>query len=381
LKLFLVTNNFPPVIDGVGDYSFELFKHLTKNGNDVKVITSNKQSISELFASRNNVLPIVSKWGFSAYLRIAKLIKEEKIEWLCLQYVPYAFSKKGIPFHLIWLLILCRLNGCKTLVCFHEVAVRTRGYGVKSSFTGSLQRLIAYGLCFFSNKRITSNLLYASYLKPFALTVTPVPANLYIETDARQAEKSLDKKIFTITSFANRCDKYLLQAISDLKMKTNFPFRVVLAGHCSPTKMGQIQLMGIDFGVKDFVEITGEVSKETMAQLLADTDIYVQTEFVSKRGEGGISGKSGAVAAAMCAGAAIITTKGDMTDAPIFADRQNVLFVAYQDAANMSEALEELGNNDSLRNQLKKNARQTYENNMSWQYTAIIYQQALNKAS
>jgi glycosyltransferase involved in cell wall biosynthesis len=377
----LVTNNFPPVIDGVGDYSFELFMQLVKNGNDVKVVTSNKQNIKDFFASNNNVLPIVSKWGLGSYLKIAKLIKEEKIAWLCLQYVPYAFSKKGIPFHLICLLILCRLNGCKVLVCFHEVAVRTKGYGVKSAFTGSLQRLIAFGLCSLSNKRITSTSLYASYLKPFHAIVLPVPANLYKESDAKKPEQSLGKQIFTITSFANRCDKYLLQSIGSLRKEIRFPFKLILAGYCNKQRGPQIQSMLSEYQLQDIVEMTGEVSKETLAGLLADTDIYIQTEFVSARGEGGISGKSGAVAAAMCAGAAIVTTKGDMTDTPLFKDRYNVLFVTYQDAANMSKALEELGNNDSLRNELKKNARQTYENSMSWQQTAIIYQQALNKAS
>lgn len=382
MKLFLVTNNFPPVVDGVGDYSFELFNHLRKNGNDVFVVTSNRQEIVSHFSmTKDKVLPIVPKWGLSSYLKIIKLVKQEKAAWLCLQYVPNAFSKKGTPFHLIWLLLLCRVNGCKVIVCFHEVAVRTKGYGFKSTVLGCLQRLVAYGLCIFSNKRITSTFLYASYLKPFGAIVSPVPANLYKASDAEEPKESPDKKVFAITSFANRCDKFLLNAISSLQKETRFPFKMIVAGHCNESRKEQIMSLAAEHQLQDIIEITGAVSKETMAQLLADTDIYIQTEFVSNNGEGGISGKSGAIAAAMCARAAIVTTKGDMTDNPVFNERYNVLFVEYQNSESLYKALHELGSNDNLRNQLKANARETYLKQMSWQHTATIYQQAFNKAS
>jgi len=117
--------------DGVADYTLILAKQLARPGHKPICISLNDSFI----CSSLNISPNVSvsdgillvrfssncPW-LQKYNHIKKILNDNEISILSLQYVPYAFSKKGIPFRLlVWLPLLG--TSLKWHIMFHELWV------------------------------------------------------------------------------------------------------------------------------------------------------------------------------------------------------------------------------------------------------------------
>jgi len=96
-NILIICGSAEPGKDGVGDYSLKLSKWLNENGCTAAVFAISDKYISQDFES-----PVLTRIpaGLSLKVRRKKLqvkIGEFKPDVLFLQYVPYAFHKKGMP--------------------------------------------------------------------------------------------------------------------------------------------------------------------------------------------------------------------------------------------------------------------------------------------
>ena len=149
MRILFITNNFPLLVDGVGDYTYNLAKEFIKYGHKVTVVCRNDIRI-ETNASNMNVYPIVQKWNKYATKLIIDVIKEQKIEIVSLQYVPHGFHPKGLPSALIKIVKTIKQQQVKLFTFCHEVAVQPE--------KGNIQRtLLSYVM-----KHITKQILKQS---------------------------------------------------------------------------------------------------------------------------------------------------------------------------------------------------------------------------
>jgi hypothetical protein len=100
MKLLFIADNFPPVVDGVGDYTYHLGQQLTRNGHRVYVICSRKREIVQFAGTQTElrVHPVIDAWNGQAAGTITDLVNEIEPDWIIPQYVPYSYNYYGVPF-------------------------------------------------------------------------------------------------------------------------------------------------------------------------------------------------------------------------------------------------------------------------------------------
>lgn len=368
MKTLLISNNFPPIIDGVGDYTFHLFNHLNKKEITTKVVCNNKEEIRR-FVKQNQleeqVFPIIQQWNLFSGFKIVNLAKKQQVNTILLEYVPFSFSKLGIPYFWFFVFIWARLNGLKTSIFFHEVGVRIWGYGINYFIRGVFQIILAWLLCTVTNFCFSNSMMGAKQLKPFKTNVIPVPSNFLKEKEV--ANKGLKENHQIVLSFLNRCDLVLLKSI-DCLVRTKFPsLKLLLIGKSSAKHKTKIENEIEHLQLQNQVKIIEETSSYRIVEAFEIANIYVQIETISRIHEGGISTKSGAIMAALSMGSKIITTKGDMTDTNFFKDRENVHFVNYMSLEDLTNALETILVNPNYANQLSVSSILTYNQKASWE--------------
>jgi glycosyltransferase involved in cell wall biosynthesis len=366
-KILLVTNNFPPVIDGVGDYTFNLMNEL-KNHETVFVICHDLKCIKDLNkknGTNNFVYPIIKKWNFFAFSKIISFLKHNSIKNIIIQYVPYSYSKLGLPIYMIFFPLLFRFNGIKCSFFFHEVSVRIIGYGFKNFILGVLQRTIAYLICLFSNIVFTNSIFGGKLLYPFKSVYIPIPSNIIL--DKTNNNLCLDLNNILIISFLNRCNFELLEVISMLSKTEYDGIKLYCIGHSSDLHKKNIQNKINSLLLNNNVSIILDSDSVVLADYISKATIYIQLENVYRTNDGGVCTKSGTIMAAMSAGVPIVSTKGDMTDLNFFRNNENILFVEGNNISAIHDSLLYLIENHEIAKNLGKNAYLAYINNASWE--------------
>src|SRR5690606_39136088 len=139
-----------PGKDGVGDYTRRLAGELIRQDIPVGILSYNDMFVDdevlEQQVSENSSIPCLrlsSAWHSSKRSEHAKRwIECHAPEWLSLQYVPYAFHKKGLPFGLGSQLEKIGGN-TKWHMMFHELWLGLRNNdSIKYLIIGYIQRLL-----------------------------------------------------------------------------------------------------------------------------------------------------------------------------------------------------------------------------------------------
>ncbi len=109
MKILFICGSLEPGKDGVGDYTRKLAAELQKQDIGVSVIAFNDRFVEENMVEHtqtdeNEVIQVTRfSPGASIKLKreyIEQLIQKSGFDWISLQYVPYGFNKKGVPFYL-----------------------------------------------------------------------------------------------------------------------------------------------------------------------------------------------------------------------------------------------------------------------------------------
>lgn len=320
MKFLFITNNFPPLVDGVGDYTYNIAKQFAEYNHKVYVVCKNNLKINTE-VSDVTVLPIINNWDFTCYKPIVKLIKEESIDVVLLQYVPHGFHPKGLPFSIIKLTIEIKKCDTKLFTFFHEVSVEKK--------KGDLKRTILSILMQHISKRIIENSDYVAtsieYYRDMILKLVPKKKNIPLipiasnipETKLSKEELHTLKKELApndeiiISFFGIRNIDTSIDAISELKNE-GYKLKVLLIGKTSNNLPNNIPSDSIK---------TGTLKIEDIDKYLKISDIFILPE----NNDSGCSFKSGSLAAGMRDNLPIITTKGKLTSKKLY-NQKNLLF-------------------------------------------------------
>ncbi|MFW5761613.1 MAG: glycosyltransferase family 4 protein [Cyclobacteriaceae bacterium] len=379
MKAVLITNNFPPLKDGVGDHSWHLADGLCQVGYDVEVLSvANPKIKKESSKPAFKLSPIIRNFGISGILNLGKIIAGRKADVVLFQYVPYAYSQWGVPFPLIFLYGYLRFKGIKVLTIVHEPFIRF-GAGFKYVGVALAQRLIALFIFGLSSALVTSIGLYKKMLTPFNHNIFQIPIGSNITPVTLTNDEKVRLRLqyalpdtYLIATFGNRDPTLLLDALRIL-VQNQHSVKVLFLGNNN--KLDAKRKKGDYADLLPHLFTTGFLEPEPLFKLLLISDIFVLPENVDTKGRGGASLKSGSLAAAYSAGLPIISNRGDMTDACL-KHKENIYFTD-NDATDLANSIRNILDDHSLRNSLRVNALAFYKNYLSWDKALLSYEEII----
>ncbi len=208
MKILFICGSIEPGQDGVGDYTRLLASELIyKFDFQVKIIALSETKLDQNlagFQKTNNgtieVLRLCNKQSISTRINLAKaMIDAFDPEWISLQYVPYGFHNKGLPFR--WSRKINSLtNGRQVNIMFHELWIGISKISpIKHQILGRFQKAIALHLIYKikPNLIFTSNKLYQLLLQKIKAKaiILPLFANIEVAKPDNDFKQLILKKL------------------------------------------------------------------------------------------------------------------------------------------------------------------------------------------
>ncbi|MDR2409274.1 MAG: hypothetical protein LBE13_14330 [Bacteroidales bacterium] len=286
MKILFLCGSLEPGRDGVGDYTRRLAGELIRQGHETAIISLNDRFIDivvrEEQKSEDANIPVLRlSSGLSnkeRYSTAENYINCFDPEWLSLQFVPYSFQKKGLPFGLGKRLAKIG-KGRKWHIMFHELWVGSTNKISKEAFIHILQRkIIRNGL-----KKLCPICVHTSLpefkekLLKLGVIAYPFPIFSNIpNTSSGQVERD---NIFRVTFFSQLgvCDE-IVQYLQNLCAKiedVNKKLAITLiSGSIEKASMVKRQLHRI-LPPSVEIEYTGFLSEKEISQYLSQQDIGI----------------------------------------------------------------------------------------------------------
>lgn len=299
LKILFICGSLEQGRDGVGDYTRRLAQNLQNHNVSSFIIAINDRYIKNEITDDNahiKTLRIPLEHSIKQKKDSCnQFILEFKPDVISLQFVPYAFQKKGLPF---WLInYLPKIENIKWQIMFHELWLgMAKNDNIKSKFIGKIQLYIIQNLIEKLNPILihSSNPLYIHYLKQisknYQIKELPLFGNIERKYNKEKHFNS-SKTLFNVALFAGIHQgspikdflTWLLAELSTEKLNVKFTF------------IGNNGLFlqewtnGLD--TKNILySVLGVRDTDTISKVLSESDLGISTTPYY------LSGKSGAIA-------------------------------------------------------------------------------------
>lgn len=308
-----------PGADGVGDYTRRLAGEMLRKGYRVLLVATHDcvaEAAREEQAVSDTSVPVVRiPRGWNDHERFALLtdvLKQETVDWVSVQYVPYAFQPRGLPYLFTGRLAQI-LAPYRTQVMFHECWVGiSRTSPLKHRLIGPLQAYVARRMIRIMAPEwvTTSNELYQRVLKrggiragllplfsniPFApfpapstkKDVKPSVANFLEEAPARLRNRSLVCGVFgTIypeTNLGEELKRLLAQAQHDDR-----ELLLVAFGRSGKTGTARLDEIEAAFGTDLRVIRLGELGAASISAVMQCLDVSISCTPRQHLGKSGV---------------------------------------------------------------------------------------------
>ena len=331
MKIAFICGCTEPGAGGVGDYTLLLAESLSTRGNQCYVIALNDQHVDALSISS---LSTANGYGLSS-LRIpasvpwqtkAKILSEElklfKPDWISLQYVPYAFNRKGLPWRLFPCLAASRSLASWHLMA-HELWVDPEG-SLKNRFLALMQKKLLQLLIEYLQPLVlhTSNDYYIRLLSSISTRPSLLPLFTTISVQAIEhvsapAEEGL--RFILFGSIHKEWDpSSLLEELKQIALELRIP-RLTFVSIGSSGEYGRdlwVRLASTMPVWMQFIQLGVLPAREISLQLQ-----YSNFGITSTPSH--LLGKSGSVTAMLAHGLSVIVPRIEKTDGPWHQSLQN----------------------------------------------------------
>ena len=214
MKILFICGSLEPGQDGVGDYSRRLAGELIRQGHDVAILALHDKRVEiitkESQEAESSIIPILripnNTLSKLRYAKAEQFIAAYNPEWLSLQYVPFSFQEKGLPFRLPNHLAKIG-KGRKWHLMFHELwlGMDTEA-SLKYFIWGKVQQQIIRKMInkLFPQVMHTQSLLYQKQLSKLGFQVLHLPlfGNIPV-IGAKNAQLNKNKKTLTFVIFGS----------------------------------------------------------------------------------------------------------------------------------------------------------------------------------
>lgn len=283
LKLILICGTLEPGKDGVGDYMRRLASELITIGCNVRLLALNDKhlvgSLNKVQIEQDqqiNTLRLGKNLDWEERTKTAKeWVDAFNPSWLSLQYVPYAYQDKGLPFFLGG--YLKEIGGDrKWHVMFHELCI---GINIESSWKEKSIGILQKQLIIFLLRQLrvtkisTQCTLYRILLEKWTLQdIQFLPLFSNIE---RFEFQDLERRYgrFILFGGIHKCP-YVIDFLRDVKGKFGESAEFVFLGRNGferKTWTKACEIIGIKY------EIVGEVSAKEISKTLQTAQFGVST--------------------------------------------------------------------------------------------------------
>jgi hypothetical protein len=326
MKIIFLCGSLESGRDGVGDYVRRLSGELFRQGHEPSAIALNDQYISDSFFGNQItetenilVLRLPSIWETNKrFARAEQWINEFDPNWISLQFVPFAFQSKGLPFSLGKRLFNIGI-GRRWHIMFHELWVGMNAESTKKiQLWGKLQKYLIQLLVNKLKPKVihTQSTLYQSHLKQlgFHSQLLPLFSNIpYIS--------GINKKI-RVNKITLPTQDRVVQLVVFGSIHANAPIKLfasdaaryakdcyasvtlVLIGRCGAEQDRWVRTWEAA-GLK--VSILGEQPPETISKILQTASFGIATTPLAQ------IEKSGTVAAMLEHGLSVICVSSPWT--------------------------------------------------------------------
>ncbi len=374
MTILFITNNLPPVVDGVGDYTYNIARQFAMHRHKVYIVCRDNAEVNT-HVEGMTIVPCVKAWGWSCYKPIVQLIREKGIEVVSLQYVPHGFHPKGLPFAMISVMKQIKAKGVKVMVFCHEISI---SYVEKKT----LKRYLIYSAMRYTIKKIlqqtdavaTSIDYYYNILRQLAPNTkccppVPIVANIPRSHKTKEELRLLKNRIAArneviVSFFGKRNVKNSIIAINHL-IKEGLEIKVLFIGNSSQEETYGLNRM-------NYYQ-TGIIELQDIDQYLQVSDILILPE----SNLSGCSFKSGALSAAFRDGVAVLSSIGFLTSKKLV-DGYNILNTNFDAVSDIENRLRQLIENPSLRIEIGKHAQFTVQSH-TWENTYSAYMSLLSE--
>ena len=244
MKVVFICSSLEPGRDGVGDYTRLLAGEIIKQGNLAAIVSVNDKYVDAVTIGRQevngikvSVMRIPSGLAYNKWLVDARAwVDGLNPEWLSLQFVPFGFHPKGLPFNLSKQLLF--LSGDrKWHIMFHELWVGiAREESKKLHYWGLLQRAIIRSLLLKVKPSVihTQTLLYQKLLDKlgFKAQLLPLFGNIpVVESQLDKTTNEISLVVFGLIHSGAPIHSFAREA-AEYSRNNNVNIKLTFIGRC-----------------------------------------------------------------------------------------------------------------------------------------------------
>ncbi len=373
----MIVNRWPPLMDGVGDYTHQLSLQLVEQGNEIAVLCNATVAQHTVKEQGITVLPVIQNWNALETIgRLNTALREQQPEVVIWQYVPHAFHDKGLPYLAPVLIAQCR-RFTTTLVFFHEVRTKINPSRIKSILLGGPMYILSALIHSIANASATSNPGYLALLKAYGKVARMIPIGSNIPA-ANQREAITTGRQFILGAFGMnlRGQEAILDALSQMKGQHE-GVQLLVIGGVSKKAQSAINQRAKELGLNDRIRFTGFLPIEALAEQLDKVNLYLMLEpSHSADTWTGTSTRSGTLAAAMARGLPVLGVRGELSDPSL----EEVFF--WLDELNghgLVRIFERCLNDRNLLTEKGKSSKKYFERYLTWPHIANQYMNWINE--
>jgi len=357
-KILFITGAYPPLKDGIGDYTAMLAGRVAKScGREVEIISSKD----------------IRRWNVFGVAKIVRYVKNNDIDAVHIQY-PSSRFRRAVTLAFLPLFIKLAFPKTKVITTLHEFSIsypinRFRQI-VMSLFSDKV--VVIDGKDF---KRLAGS-LPGVFIKN-KLVVIPIGSNIGIyEPDAKKKEKflkdhGLGPKTVIVSFFGfihkNKGVEILLDALARLK-NNKIPVFLMLIGELKPGDPyhRRIQHLLDSFEFKNSFYLTGYCAANEVSEFLSMSDLCA-LPFLD-----GVTFRRGTLISAIAHGLAVISTMADGYIPEGLIDGSNIVLIPTNNSKALAEAIASLCRDNALRKNIGMSAK-GFSEKFSWDKIAASH--------
>lgn len=296
-KICFIVGAFPKMQCGIGDYTYNLARELSKNGNEVSVITSKKAEND--IEDNVKVYNIVEIWNFRNLNNIIEKLKEIQPDIVNIQY-PSGEYKKNLMINFLPFFIRKKVK-CKVVETIHEYSIFTILGKIRNAISFKFaDEILAVEESYLDEIRKVNKKVEIKYL-PISANVKKSNLSTNEIKEIRQKLGIQNCKVMSFFGFANENKGienilYSLKDIPDVKL--------LFIGDVKEENAYQKSLIELSkkIGVYERIIFLGFVNQGDAGIYLKSTDVCV-LPFVN-----GVSNRNGSYLAALNENIPVVTT-------------------------------------------------------------------------
>jgi hypothetical protein len=285
MKILFICGSAEPGKDGVGDYTRRLCGELIKMGHIAQIlslcdlqVTSFSRQFQETEGGTVEVnrIPIATS-NNQRFIWLQNILNDFQPDWISLQFVPYSFNPKGLPF---WLpMFLKKLKGNhKWHIMFHELWL---GIDMESSFRhkciGKLQQLIVKKMIHTTKPYFisTQNKLYQFFLQSHNIKtdILPICGNIPVAAIKNGSNEFTQLVLFGTIHPGAPFKEFVNDLIIKAK-KFEKPIKFVFIGKNGPELTTFTNVLE---NCNIYCEVMGIQSEKIISQVLINSDFGIST--------------------------------------------------------------------------------------------------------